>query len=96
MGILWGCMVWNSLGMYGLEFFGNSLAFFKDSLGILRAFYQNSLGILWKFYRNSLGMCGLGVLNVWVLILGDKEVRFDLMTGQQKRSLEAWSLSAHT
>ena len=33
----------------------------------------------------------LGVLNVWVLILGDKEVRFDLMTGQQKtitRSVE--------
>ena len=66
--ILWECM------------FGNSLGFFWDFFEILWEFYQNSLEILWKFYRNFLGMCGLGVLNVWVLISGDKEVRFDLMT----------------
>ena len=42
-------------------------------------------------------MCGWGVLNGLLLILGDKEVRFDLMAGQgqeKNRSLEAWSLSA--
>ena len=66
------------------EFFGNSIGilweFYQNSIGILSEFFGNSIGILWKFYRNSLGMCGLGVLNVCVLIMGDKEVRFDLMT----------------
>ena len=38
-------------------------------------------GILSEFIGNSLGLCGWGILNVWVLILEDKEVRFDLMTG---------------
>ena len=74
---------WNSLGIFlGIlwEFYGNSLGFFGNSLGILWEFSGNSLEILWEFYRNVLGMCGWVVLNVWVLILGDKEVRFDLMT----------------
>ena len=29
---------------------------------------------------------------MWVFILGDKDVRFDLMTGPQKRSIEAFEL----
>ena len=60
-----------------LEFFWE---FFGDSLGIIWEFFR----ILWEFYRNSLGMCGWRVLNVWVLILGDKEVRFDLMVDNYK------------
>ena len=56
------------------EFFGNSLEilweFFRHSLGI-REFFGNSLGIVLELYWNSLGMYIWGVLNVWVLILGN-------------------------
>jgi hypothetical protein len=67
------------------------LDFFWNSLEILREFYQNSSGISMEILSEFFGDVWLGVLNVWVLILGDKEVRFDLMTGQQKtitRSVE--------
>ena len=60
-----------------LEFFVNSLEIVWEFFEILWEFFRNSLRILCEFYRNSLGMCDWGVLNVWVLILDDKEVRFD-------------------
>ena len=78
VGILRGCMVGYSLGI----FLG-----FWDSLTILSEFFGNYLEILSEFFGD-----------VWfgdVLIMSDEEVRFDLMTWQEKRSLEAWSLSAH-
>jgi hypothetical protein len=74
LGILW-------------DFFEILWEFFGNSIRILWEFYQNSLGILSEFFGNSLGMCGWGVLNVWVLILGDKEVRFDLMTGTRTKTI---------
>ena len=40
-----------------------------SDLEIVCEFYQNTLGILWEFYWDSLGCWG--VLNVWVLILGN-------------------------
>ena len=93
--ILWeilGNFLCNFLGILW-EFFGNSLGILWDSLGILKELFENSLGIISEFF----GDVWLGVLNVWVLILGDKEVRFDLMVDNyKKRSLEVRSLSART
>ena len=64
----------NSGGIFGiffLEFFGNSngilCGLLGNSLGILREFLGNSLGILREFF----GDVWFGVLNVWVLILGN-------------------------
>ena len=42
---------------------------FVNSIRILWEFFGNSLGILWEFYRDSFGCSG--VLNVWMLILGN-------------------------
>ena len=61
-----------------MEFFGNSIrvlcGFLGNSYGILREFLGNSLGILW----GSFWMYGWGVLNVWVLILGNLTSSEDL------------------
>ena len=52
------------------ELFGD-LLLGGSNLEIFCEFFENSIRILLEFYRNPLGMYGWGVLNVWVLILGN-------------------------
>ena len=80
MGILWGFIIrpGSSDLEFFCEFFENSIRILCESLGNFKGIFWQFLGtirgIFWECFGNSvnsLGMSGWGVLNVWVLILGN-------------------------
>ena len=69
---------WEFVGNFGKNSLGIPSELFGNCLGMLWEFFGNSLGTLWKFFGNSyesLLEFFWGVLNVWVLILGNFDLK---------------------